>query len=267
MVADLGGNTQAVVDPIVQLTAAPRLGDDPEIPNEESTSVDFTEANLLRASRFTGIDRLETGSRVTYGLETGVFGIGGGFSDLFVGQSYRLTDDQDFPVGSGLEGRFSDVVGRFRVQPNPYLNTTYRFRLDEDDFTTRLSELTATGGTSRLNGSVQYRYVGEIQGPNGSPSQESVAIGVGSALTENWSVSAAQSRNLITSQPLATVGTVTYADECLVFQLIASRDHTYQDVEGGGGVAVFFRLVFKNLGEVEAPLLGGNSATVQTPGY
>lgn len=264
MLGNFGESVQAVVDPFVQLTTAPRIGDNPDIPNEESVALDLTETNLLRPSRYTGIDRLETGSRVTYGVEAGLFGQGGGFSDLFLGQSHRLTDDQEFPAGSGLEGRTSDIVGRLRIQPNAYLQSTYRFRLDEQDFTTRLSELTTSAGVRRLNGSVQYRYVGQVQGPNGFPSTETVAASLTSAINDNWTVSVAQSRDLMMREPVATVGTLSYSDECLIFQLVASRNHTYRDLEEGGTDAVFFRLIFKNLGEIEAPLLGGTSTTVET---
>ncbi|WP_207477579.1 LPS-assembly protein LptD [Arenibaculum pallidiluteum] len=261
------GTVQAVVDPVVQLTVAPRLGTDPAIPNEDSATVDFADTNLFRASRYAGIDRLETGSRITYGVETGVYGFGSGFSDLFLGQSYRLIDEQGFPRGSGLEDRASDFVGRLRIQPNDYFRTTTRFRLDSDNLEQRLTEVTASGGVPALRVGVVYRYTDEVTGPAGRPEDESLIVNATSRLNRYWSVGVAQSRDLDQERPVESLLVGTYADECLIFQISASRNHTLRRVESDTGTAVFFRLIFKNLGEFEAPLTGGTRVDPGSPQF
>ena len=77
-------------------------------------------------------------------------------------------------------------------------------------------------------------------------------------------MSVAQNRDLqATDNKLrSTSASLTYTDECFTFQLIGMRDNTVRSGEEGGDT-VYFRLVFRNLGEVEAPILSGTSSCEQ----
>jgi LPS-assembly protein len=74
------GSVQHVVEPLVSLTTSPVLDDQDDIPNEDSQDIELNPTNLFRPNRFPGVDRLDSGTRVTYGVNTGVYGFGGGFS-------------------------------------------------------------------------------------------------------------------------------------------------------------------------------------------
>ena len=65
------------------------------MPNEDSVSFEFDDTSLFSRNRFGGIDRVE-GGRINYGLNSGFFGLSGGFSSFFIGQSYRLDESDDF---------------------------------------------------------------------------------------------------------------------------------------------------------------------------
>jgi LPS-assembly protein len=105
------------VEPVVQVVAAPDWANNDDIPNEDSLSFEFDDSNLLSLNRFPGVDRVDPGSRVDYGLKWGISSSSIGEASAFFGQSFRLENDDAFAEGSGLEDNLSDVVGRIRLVP------------------------------------------------------------------------------------------------------------------------------------------------------
>ncbi|HYI68938.1 MAG TPA: LPS assembly protein LptD, partial [Skermanella sp.] len=153
------GSVQHVVEPIVSLTSSPVLEDQDDIPNEDSQDIELSPTNLFRANRFPGVDRLDSGTRVTYGVNTGVYGFGGGFSEFFLGQSYQLSNNDDAAlVASGLGKDYSDIVGRIRVSPGPYLDLQYDFQLAEEDLEAQVQQFRVSAGVPILRAGANYYY-------------------------------------------------------------------------------------------------------------
>ena len=95
-----------IVEPIVSVVAAPRIGNQERFPNEDSRAIDLDDTNVFRRNRFTGLDRVEGGQRVSYGVnvDTRRLDNGARFA-AFLGQSYRFQRDGNFPGESGLGSR------------------------------------------------------------------------------------------------------------------------------------------------------------------
>jgi LPS-assembly protein len=100
-----GGGTN-LIEPVLSLGYTTTFGQD--TPNEDSTLVEFDEANLLDLTRFPGQDAREEGLRATVGLNWTRVGTGGGSSTLSFGRIYRATDESGFSDASGLAGTSSD---------------------------------------------------------------------------------------------------------------------------------------------------------------
>ena len=96
------GTTTQVIEPIVGIVGGPNGSNPDTIPNEDSRSFEFDTTNLLRLNRYEGVDRVTSGSRVDYALRSGVYGDGGGSTEVLIGQSYRFYGDSAFEPGSGL---------------------------------------------------------------------------------------------------------------------------------------------------------------------
>jgi len=144
-VGQLWGGTQRLT-PRIQLVLTPPTKNI-EIPNEDSRSVDLEDINLFSLSRFAGYDRWEDWSRVTYGFEW-AFERANWSTYTVIGQSYRLSREPTlFPDGTGLTDRFSDIVGRTRLQIGRFFDITNRFRIDKDTLALRRTELDFTLGT------------------------------------------------------------------------------------------------------------------------
>lgn len=254
--ANRDGRFTQIIEPIVSFVAAPSSQNPDRIPNEDSLSFEFDDTNLFSENRFGGIDRVEGGTRITYGLNSGVFGLNSGFSSFFIGQSYRLTDNDDFGSGTGLEDHFSDIVGRVEIAPTKYINALYRFRLDKDDFSPRRNELAATVGVPvfRLNAnylSVDQQNLNDIVDQEDEfRDREEITIGFSSQVTERWRFGANTRRDLTSSGGALRHGAfLSYEDECFQFQLDYARTFT-RDRDVKPSDTILFRIVFKTLGEV-----------------
>ncbi len=254
------GTVQQLVEPIISLSAAPNPKDNDSIPNEDSQDIEFDETNLFLASRYPGVDRLEGGQRLTYGVKTGFYGFGGGGSSLFLGQSYRLQKQTEFPSGSGLESRMSDVVGRLELTPSPWFDLSYSFRLDSDTLAQRRHDVVGIAGPPEFRVGASYVYLDRmtLEGGTAARNREELTVNVSSAFTQYWSVGASHRRDLAEGGgPVATGLVLTYQDECMTFQLVGERDYTERTGLASGD-RVFFRLVLKNLGEFLSPAISGD---------
>ena len=129
-----GEGSRQIIEPIVQIVLSPNGGNPTEIPNEDSLSFEFDDANLFSANRFPGLDRVEGGLRINYGLRMATYGRGGGWSELLLGQTWRAREDDTFDQGTGLAEHFSDYVGRLTVAPARWLDLSLRFRVNDDNF-------------------------------------------------------------------------------------------------------------------------------------
>ncbi|MGQ3047654.1 MAG: LPS-assembly protein LptD [Niveispirillum sp.] len=251
---------QTLVEPMVMLSAAPNIDNSGFIPNEDSQDIEFDYTNLFRASRYPGIDRLEGGQRLTYGVKAGLYGFGGGSSTLFLGQSQRLEGDADFPGGSGLRRRTSDVVGKLELTPSPWMDVSYSFRLDSQTGAQRLHDVYGVFGPSQFRVSGSYVYLDKLTQDGGlaTRNREELTLGISSALSDRWSVGLAHRRDLAPGGgPVLSSATITYQEECLTFSLVAERDNTRRTGIDRGD-RVFFRVAFKNLGEFMSPALSGS---------
>ncbi|HYD71291.1 LPS-assembly protein LptD [Azospirillum sp.] len=252
-----GENASQLIEPIVALTTATNVRRDRGIPIEDSLDVEFDETNLFLPNRWPGIDRLEGGTRIAYGFRTGYYGYNTGSATLLFGQSYRLAGrGGDYPNGSGLEDRFSDYVGRLDLAPASWLDINYGFRLDRESLKPRRHSLSASAGVPLLRVGTAYTYVDQTTDRNAVVRNEleQVSFSASSQLNQNWSASIAHIQAIKPEAGArASMGVLTYQDECFTFQTIARRDYT--STYGGevDGNTIYFRLVFKNLGEFRTP--------------
>ena len=92
-------------------------GASPDVPNDQSTAVEFDEGNLLSLSRFPASDRRERGLSLAYGASWTREDPDGWSARLTLGHIVRDEDQPDFTSTSGLDGLNSNllVAGQFRT--------------------------------------------------------------------------------------------------------------------------------------------------------
>lgn len=252
-------SVQHTLEPLVQAFLAP-IPDDDFIPNEDSTDFELDHTNLFRANRFTGVDRLEGGGRVTYGLRTGVVGAGGGSASAFLGQSHRLRQEASFPAGSGLNKQTSDYIGRIQIDPAYWLSFDYNYRLDQASFQPRKHDLRLSVGSTPLWFDANYLFLDEQSGAVSTESREEAYGALNYQFARYWKAFVSQNRTFKpTSQPLYTSLGAVYADECFDFGVTATRNHTIRTGLNTGD-SFFVRLILKNIGGIETPVGTGTES-------
>jgi LPS-assembly protein len=260
LMRDAGTWGTQLIEPHLQLVVQPRTGDSQlgKIPNEDSLSFEFTDANLFGFNRFQGVDRLEGGTRLNAALH-GAWYLGGTFLDGLIGQSYRTDRDNLFPVGSGLQDTVSDIVARLSFTPASWLDVTYRTRLDKQTLQTRLADASVSVGTDkfRLVGGYLYSTFNPFfffdtasppQAGSGffTPRNE-VTLAVTSKW-ENYRFGLSARRNVATNQMIYYGATAAYEDECFIFDIRFDRRYTSL-INDEGSTSLMFYFTFKTIGQ------------------
>ncbi|CAK0773361.1 LPS-assembly protein LptD [Azospirillaceae bacterium] len=252
-----GETMDQVLEPIFAFSVATRERNDFAIPNEDARDIEFDDTNLFMTNRYSGFDRQEGGQRLSYGLRASLFGRTTGSARLFLGQSHRISQDHPYGPGTGLESQRSDYVGRLELMPLSWVYLDYGFRYDRETLESRRHNVTASFGVPALSFGVGYHFMDTTTDPNYIVRnvQEYANIGVNSRVAQHWSLSVSHSQSINPSPgPRATTLGLTYVDECLVFQTSAMYDHTTPP-GAVPGHTVYFRLIFRNIGEIKSPSL------------
>ena len=280
-----GGGTQ-VIEPIVQLIAAPRgssygvvrsangtpLYINTLIPNEDSFDFQFTDATLFALNRYPGVDRLEGGLRANAALHgTWYFGNGQDV-DALIGQGYRTTPNPAFPTNSGLSQTVTDVVSHVSYTPSDFFDITSRQRFDHQNFDLRFLDAIATAGPDWLKFNTGYIYeaynpytyydtvptgillanriVPNTFVPNGGYLNTGPVneATVGANVTYgHWKFGGNVIRDMHLGTLSDTAATLTYEDECFIFS--ANYYRRYTSINGDNGAsALYFQITLKTLG-------------------
>ena len=237
LVGSFLGGTQ-VLTPRFQIVASPTLRN-LEVPNEDARAIDLEDSNLFALNRFPGYDRIEDGTRFTFGIDW-QFERPGWRINTTIGQSYRLTNRPTLlPDGTGLSSRTSDLVGRTEVRFRDLVKFTHRFRLDKDNFAVRRNEFDAAVGTQRTYLEVGYlRLNRDISGGiEDLKDREELRLAGRVGFARYWSVFGSgvfdltgvnddpRLTNVDGFQPIRTRLGVAYQDDCLEFDLTWRRDY------------------------------------------
>ncbi|MBT6096076.1 MAG: LPS-assembly protein LptD [Rhodospirillaceae bacterium] len=244
------GTVRQILEPIASLAIAPNGGNPDEIPNEDSTDFEFDETNLFSFNRFSGIDRVEGGTRVNYGLKWGLYGKSGGSSTVFLGQTYRLRADSTFGAGSGLEENLSDIVGSISVVPNSHLNVLYRTRVASDKLSPRRNEVNLTAGVPAFKIAGSYSFLAS-QADSEFSGREEMNLSAKSIINRFWRTGVTAVHDMQASEMRSLALNATYENECVVFTSRLSRTF-FEDRDLTPTDAITFHLVLKTIGEVRS---------------
>ena len=247
------GELQERIEPIASIVGSPVTPNDTHLPNEDSQDLEFDSTNLLRPNRFSGVDRQEGGSRLIYGLRSGLYHRRGN-GDLFFGQSYRLTKDNNIPVGSGLETKASDYVGRLETRLASWIDADYSFRLDHKTFARRRQDVTAAFGHNPLQFTASYLFIDRNALVATDKSHQELSYGARADFYKYWFASGNQLFDLSQGGGLLTTTVrLGYTDECFSIIAVADRNNTIQADGTRTGSSYMVNLNFKNLGGFGTP--------------
>jgi LPS-assembly protein len=245
-----------VIEPIVSAVVAPARTNNQSIPNEDSQDIQLVWSNLFAGNRFPGVDRVDDGSRVTYGIKNSLTNLGIGSTSLFLGESYRISGSVDFPPNSGLQTRFSDFVGQISVNPGKYIDIDYNFEWSNDFSKDRLQEINFRVGPDDYGFFGTYIFANEVdllsQGFT-APERNELTLAGFVKFADHWQIAAAATDELTHPRKILRYSlSAGYTDDCASFTLNISHDQTLL-VGGTSGTAVSIQFSLKNLGIFSTP--------------
>ena len=242
------GGVRQVIEPVVSAILAPYGGNPGKIPNEDSQSFEFDDSNLFSSDRFPGLDRVEDGPRINYGLKAGVYGAGGGSSTILFGQVLRAESGKTFAEKTGLEDNFSDFVGRIDISPGRFIDYVHRFRLSRRNLAIRRNEIDLTLGPDRLKLTAGYVKLARELTSDEFESREELRLSVRARLDERWTFTAFDQRDLTDEGGTLRAGAgLEYRDECITINFTFDRRFTRdRDIEPAS--TFNFRITLRGLG-------------------
>lgn len=220
-----GDGWQHLVEPVLAAgwTGAATRG---RIPDEDSQSLEFDETNLFEPSRYPGLDRVEKGGRLAYGVRVESRGPGGMRVSGVLGQLVRFGPSGAFPAGSGLEGRFSDIVGRIDLHPADWLDLSYRFRVDPADGAFRRSDLAASLGPDRLRLRLNYVELTAEPGVALRRREEQVLGALRAALSDRVAVGGQVRYDFVADDLVSWSAGLVWRSDCLFLTVGVERRFT-----------------------------------------
>jgi LPS-assembly protein len=242
-----------VFEPMFQVVAAPDSGNTGKIPNEDSRAFELDDTNLFMPDRFPGLDRMDTGSRMTYGTNWSAYLPQGSYINAFVGQSFQFThdDNDEFRTGTGIDDDLTDLVGRLQFRPIGGLDLSYRYRFDVADATFQRHEARASYSNEYVSLSGSYAFIAadgvEFE------DREQLSGYLGANLSDYWSVSAQSSYDLVDSRLLSVGGGFRYLDECFDLNISTTYVPSGETENSEGEVNAMVTLTFRNLGGLDIP--------------
>ena len=216
-------NVTHVIEPVVQLAWSDVGGNDVE--NEDSTTSEFDQANLISLSRFTGEDAVETGFRVAAGLTWTRIGQTGWDSTLTVGRVFREDDNDDFTLTSGLSGTASDwlIAGQLLTPMGLTINSRL---LVTEDYDVTKSETRVGWSSEKLDLSAGYIFLPEDAGEDRDDDVSEWTIDAAYRFNDTWTMGFDARYDIISNGPSETGLEIGWQNECVNVDFSVSRRFT-----------------------------------------
>ncbi len=251
--------TSQILEPIIVAAVSPNNDNNPEkIPNTDSRDVEITDVNIFDLDRYSGYDRNDTGSRVSYGLNWSFYGKKWGRSSLLLAQTYEFDKDNDLFNTSDENSHFSDYVGRMYAAPNEYFDINYRFKIDKEDFGINYSELSSSLGTDMLRLYVSYilfpeqdyyEELKELYPDYFDSRREEIYLSLSSKVTRNWSVDVFTRQDMVNNETISNGGGFAYEDECSRVAFHIEKEYS-DDPDSENDFNLYLSFYLKTLGGV-----------------
>ena len=252
-----------IIEPIGQIITRQESVPQRRLPNEDAKSLVFDDTNLFDTDKFSGYDRLETGTRANVGVQYTFQAYNGGYARLLAGQSFHLSGENVYadpgrdigsnfvysPV-SGLNTDQSDYVLGAYFSPIEGLQLVSQSRFGEEDFDLRRQNLFGRVNLGPVDASALYTYSAADPVLGRDRDLQDINAVAALRLTDTWSVLGSARYDIGGDRWIQDSIGIKYADDCFV--LTASYIETYvrdsaRDIQPDQTVLLRFEL--KHLGD------------------
>jgi len=250
------GSVTHTVEPIGQIIARPNsLGDQQDIPNEDALSLVFDDTLLFDIDKFSGYDRIETGTRVNYGFGYTAQFMSGAYVRTVAGQSLQIAGqnefDTEFYQTSGLATDTSDYVTGLYIQASSNLAFSAQQRFDQNDLSVKRTDLGSSVAYGPVQARVNYADV-PANLPTAAPAgivtgidSEEILAAAALAITDDWSLLGNFRYDIRGDQTITDGLGLRYQDDCFLIDMTYQRSFIRdQDIEPDERFLVSFALKY-----------------------
>lgn len=216
------GVTQ-LIEPLVQVGWVG--GDGLDVPNEESTRVEFDEGNLLSLSRFPAPDRRERGWSLAYGAKWARYDVDGWSANATVAQILRDDSQPDFTESSGLATTTSDILlaGQFKLNSGLALGGR---TIVDSDFEIAKAELRGFWSNERLDLGGSYVWLNDDPDEDRPTPISELTVDGSYQIDRFWSADFDWRYDLEADRAATAGAGLSYSNECVTIALSLNRRYT-----------------------------------------
>ncbi len=253
-----------VLEPIGQVLFRPDTIAQGALPNEDAQSLVFDDTLLFDLDKFSGYDRIETGTRANIGVQYTAQANNGGHLRAVLGESFQLAGANPFAGRTGLEKARSDYVAGLYLEPNSNLRFISQSRFDSDTFELRREDLSTSFTAGPLSVAANYALQRSRDQTGTLFENQEILSSASLQLTKTWSALASARYNIDTKALVTDSLGLKYstAEDCVGVSVTYSESYiTDKDVQPDK--TLVFRVDLKYLGgaTVKTDALGGGVAT------
>jgi LPS-assembly protein len=256
-------NASHVIEPVAQIISRAG-GSNKNVPNEDSQSLVFDDTLLFDVDKFSGYDRIETGTRTNLGVQY-TFQSYNGFSVRAIGgESIQLAGPNPYDPTTGLGQDRSDyVVGGYFDYMNRFRFLT-QARFNEADLTLSRQSYTAQTKLGFFQGAVSYVAVAAQPALGFLTPRDEIAGFAAVRLNDEWTVFGDLRYDIYTEQWVRNAAGLQYADECFIMSVTYQQTYT-QYLDLVPSTSVIFRVGFKGFGSQSVPSAIGDLSPEAAP--
>lgn len=214
-----------MLEPVAQFIYTVPFGFNDDVPNEDSTQLEFDETNLFAVNRFPGANVYEAGFRANLGASYRRFDPDGWIFGFDAGRVYRFKDNGQFTTESGLGGAVSDVLAAVRFELPPHVRVINRFLIG-GGFNVKRAEVELSLDYDRFNIESSYVYLAPNVSADAPDARSEIQLAADWRMSQNWKIGAEWRHDLIAQEPVYGALGLTYGNECIEVEVSVARRFT-----------------------------------------
>lgn len=213
---------EQTIEPVVQLIYSDVIGNDNDIPNEDSVLVEFDATNIFSLDRFPGNDRFETGFRLNIGANYRRVDANGWQLGLTGGQVLRTEKTNGFSDNTGLGELASNFVAAavFEI-PDRLLISNQALFDDKFEFFRNDIQLQTTLWDTEFDASYVFLEADPTAGANTDRHEISTAIQY--RINDYWQFDADWRHDLFAKRNVTAGSGIEFENECVSARFSVSR--------------------------------------------
>ena len=223
------GRATQVIEPVIQVVYSDVVvGDQADVPNEDSLLTEFDAANLFSTNRFPGSDLREVGLRFNVGTNLQWIDPSGLSATATIGQVFRTEPTTGFANGTGLNGLNSNLVAATAIDFPKYLKLSNQALFD-DSLSFFRNDLQASLTVDRASLNLNYVFLVPETSFSDPGSTNEITVSGRYKFHPIWTIDGRFQRDLELGENVRAGGGLSFANECLSARFSVSRRFTTSD--------------------------------------